>query len=84
MTQNPDLVRGALEPVILELIAAGASYGYEIARAVQEASQGELSARLVPGAALHSVHELPDAADHRLLRPRQVALDPAAIDASEP
>jgi PadR family transcriptional regulator PadR len=45
MTQNPDLVRGALEPVILELIAGGASYGYEISRAVQEASQGALSAQ---------------------------------------
>ncbi len=45
MTQNPDLVRGALEPVILELIAGGASYGYEIARAVQQASNGELLAQ---------------------------------------
>ena len=45
MTQNPDLVRGALEPVILELIAAGASYGYEIARAVEQASSGELLAQ---------------------------------------
>src|ERR1700688_4357859 len=45
MTQNSDLLRGALEPVILELIAAGASYGYEIGRAVQEASAGELLAQ---------------------------------------
>ena len=45
MTQNPDLVRGALEPVILEIIAAGTSYGYEIGRAVQEASGGELLAQ---------------------------------------
>ena len=45
MAQNPDLVRGALEPVILELIAAGASYGYEIVRAVERASSGELLAQ---------------------------------------
>lgn len=45
MTQNPDLVRGALEPVVLEIIAGGTSYGYEIARAVQQASGGELLAQ---------------------------------------
>ena len=45
MAQNPDLVRRALEPVILEIIAAGTSYGYEIARAVQHASGGELLAQ---------------------------------------
>jgi PadR family transcriptional regulator PadR len=45
MAQNPDLVRGALEPVILELIVAGASYGYEIVRAIQHASNGELLAQ---------------------------------------
>lgn len=45
MTQNPDLVRGALEPVILEMIAGGASYGYEIARAVEAASNGKLLAQ---------------------------------------
>lgn len=45
MPQNPHLVRGALEPVILELIGSGASYGYEIARAVQQASGGELLAQ---------------------------------------
>jgi PadR family transcriptional regulator PadR len=45
MGQNPDLLRGALEPVVLELIAAGASYGYEISRAVQEASGGKLLAQ---------------------------------------
>ena len=33
------------EPVILEIIAAGTSYGYEIGRAVQEASGGELLAQ---------------------------------------
>ncbi len=45
MAQNPDLLRGALEPVILELISAGASYGYEISKAVEQASRGELLAQ---------------------------------------
>jgi transcriptional regulator len=45
MLQNPDLLRGALEPIVLELIAGGASYGYEIARAVQQASGGNLLAQ---------------------------------------
>ncbi len=45
MAQNPDLVRGALEPVVLELIAAGATYGYEIVRAIQQASGGQLLAQ---------------------------------------
>src|SRR3972149_5319622 len=42
---NPDLLRGTLEPVVLELIAGGASYGYEIARAVERASGGQLLAQ---------------------------------------
>jgi DNA-binding PadR family transcriptional regulator len=45
MANDPDLLRGALEPIVLELIAGGASYGYEIARAVQERSGGELLAQ---------------------------------------
>jgi PadR family transcriptional regulator, regulatory protein PadR len=45
MAKDPDLLRGALEPIVLELIAGGASYGYEIARAVQERSEGELLAQ---------------------------------------
>jgi len=45
MAVNGDLLRGALEPVVLEVIAAGSSYGYEIARAIQTASQGELLAQ---------------------------------------
>ena len=45
MPANPDLLRGTLEPVVLELIAGGASYGYEIARAVERASGGQLLAQ---------------------------------------
>ena len=45
MMQSPELLRGALEPIVLELIAGGASYGYEIARAVQQASGGKLLAQ---------------------------------------
>src|SRR3954463_4374992 len=45
MSANPDLLRGSLEPIILEVIAGGATYGYEIARAIGEASQGKLLAQ---------------------------------------
>lgn len=45
MALNPDLLRGALEPVLLELIGGGASYGYEIARAVRSASGGQILAQ---------------------------------------
>ena len=42
---NADLLRGALEPVILEVIADGATYGYEIAKAIERASEGQLLAQ---------------------------------------
>ena len=45
MKSNADLLRGALEPVILEVIADGATYGYEIARAIEEQSSGHLLAQ---------------------------------------
>ncbi|HUY89461.1 MAG TPA: helix-turn-helix transcriptional regulator [Pirellulales bacterium] len=45
MPVNSDLLRGALEPVLLEVIAAGNTYGYDIARAIEERSQGELLAQ---------------------------------------
>jgi transcriptional regulator len=45
MLNNPDLLRAALEPVVLEVIAGGATYGYEIARAIQQHSEGQLSAQ---------------------------------------
>jgi transcriptional regulator len=39
---NSEFLRAALEPILLETISTGASYGYEIARHVQEASEGKL------------------------------------------
>src|SRR5262249_55619670 len=45
MKPSPDLVRGALEPVILEVIAGGATYGYEIAKAIEQTSGGHLLAQ---------------------------------------
>lgn len=45
MKPNADLLRGALEPIILETIADGATYGYEIARAIERASSGQLLAQ---------------------------------------
>ena len=45
MKPSPDLLRGALEPVILEVIANGATYGYEIARAIEQTSNGQLLAQ---------------------------------------
>ncbi len=45
MKANADLLRGALEPVILEVIADGATYGYEIAKAIEKASEGRLLAQ---------------------------------------
>ena len=45
MNPNTDLVRGALEPVILDVIAGGATYGYEIAKAIEQASEGKLLAQ---------------------------------------
>jgi DNA-binding PadR family transcriptional regulator len=44
MPVNPDLLRGALEPLLLELIAGGKTYGYEIAAALRESSDGQLLA----------------------------------------
>ena len=45
MKPNADLLRGALEPVILEVIADGATYGYEIAKAIEQTSGGKLLAQ---------------------------------------
>lgn len=42
MSIGPDLLRGALEPVLLELIARGKTYGYELAQAVKAESGGKL------------------------------------------
>jgi PadR family transcriptional regulator len=45
MKPSADLLRGALEPVILEVIAEGATYGYEIAKAIEQTSGGHLLAQ---------------------------------------
>lgn len=45
MPVNSDLLRGALEPVLLEVIAAGSTYGYNIVRAIKDQSGGELLAQ---------------------------------------
>ena len=45
MKPSADLLRGALEPIILEVIADGATYGYEIARAIEQTSGGQLLAQ---------------------------------------
>lgn len=45
MKPSGDLLRGALDTVILEVIADGANYGYEIARAIHQRSGGALLAQ---------------------------------------
>ena len=45
MPVNQNLLRGALEMVILGVIDDGASYGYEIARTVRETTDGRLLAQ---------------------------------------
>ena len=45
MKPSADLLRGALEPIILEVIADGATYGYEIAKAIEGKSSGHLLAQ---------------------------------------
>ena len=45
MKPRAELLRGALEPIILEVIADGATYGYEIARAIEQTSGGQLLAQ---------------------------------------
>ena len=45
MATNPDFLRAALEPIVLDAITGGATYGYQIARAIQATSDGELLAQ---------------------------------------
>ena len=45
MKPSAELLRGALEPIILEVIADGATYGYEISRAIEQTSGGQLLAQ---------------------------------------
>ncbi len=42
MGTRPDLLRGALDAVLLEVISAGKTYGYEIAREIEVRSAGQL------------------------------------------
>ncbi len=42
---NSDLLRGALDTVVLEVIADGRTYGYEIAKAIKTRSGGQLLAQ---------------------------------------
>lgn len=44
MTMQPDLLRATLEAILLEVIHGGATYGYEIARAIQQRTDGQLLA----------------------------------------
>jgi len=45
MKADSDLLRGALDSIVLEVIAGGATYGYEIARAIDTSSGGRLLAQ---------------------------------------
>ena len=45
MTASPDLLRATLETIILEVIEGGATYGYEIAQAIERESGGQLLAQ---------------------------------------
>lgn len=45
MSVNPDLVRGTLNTVVLELLADQPRYGYEICKLVQQRTGGELQMR---------------------------------------
>ncbi len=45
MSVQSDLLRGALEPVVLEVISRGKTYGYEIAQAIAAESDGTLLAQ---------------------------------------
>jgi len=40
-----DLLRGVLEPIVLDAVGRGATYGYDIARAVFDRSQGKVVAQ---------------------------------------
>lgn len=42
MSANPDLLRGTLDTVLLDVVGSGVTYGYEIAAAVRTRSSGAL------------------------------------------
>ena len=39
MTQNPSLMSGVPEPLVLRLLSAREMYGYELARAIRETTR---------------------------------------------
>lgn len=45
MSTNPELLRGTLDTVLLDVVADGKTYGYEIAAEVKARSQGQLIAQ---------------------------------------
>lgn len=45
MPINANLLKGAMETIVLETISGGATYGYEIARAIRETTGGLLLAQ---------------------------------------
>lgn len=56
MSSQPELLRGALESLILEVIAGGATYGYQIARTIQQQSGGRLL--MLEGTLYPALHRL--------------------------
>lgn len=57
MNKNPDLIKGSLSTIILELLSGtGKMYGYQIAKSVKEITQGKL--KLTEGALYPALHKL--------------------------
>lgn len=58
MVNNPNLLKGALETIILEVISDGATYGYEISRAIRQTSGGQVIPQ--DGTLYPALHRLED------------------------
>lgn len=57
MNKNPDLIKGSLTTILLELLSAnGKMYGYQISKKVKETTNGEL--KLTEGALYPALHKL--------------------------
>ena len=56
MTPDPDLVRGTLETILLEVISRGPVYGYEICKAVNARTEGYFDLR--EGSLYPALHRL--------------------------
>lgn len=56
MSMNPDLLRGTLETIILEVVAPRPMYGYEICRVVDQRTRGQLELR--EGSLYPALHKL--------------------------